>query len=173
MLRTILNRNLLKYSAGHSITCPKCGQIADYRRWVIWESPGGQHGAHCAECHRKILAQVHDDDAPHDYLISIGWQFNTLVDFSPKKAKPRKPAELRTKAQVQKAIHAGHKRERFHSKTDRVFPIGYGVANWPMRETTADDGTVSIDYTGDPVYSAHQISEYVRKYCELNHLTQA
>lgn len=52
----------------------------------------------------------------------------------------------------------------------RKFPQGYGTAPWPMVETVDEDGTVRIDYQGDPVYSAHQIAEYVRKFCELNHL---
>ena len=52
----------------------------------------------------------------------------------------------------------------------RKFPQGYGTAPWPMIETMEEDGTARINYQGDPVYSAYQVAEYVRKFCELNHL---
>lgn len=52
----------------------------------------------------------------------------------------------------------------------RKFPQGYGTTPWPMVETIEPDGTVRIDYQGDPVYSKFQIDEYVRKFCELNYL---
>ena len=55
----------------------------------------------------------------------------------------------------------------------RKFPQCMGQANWPMVETVYEDGTISIDYAGDPVFSAYQVAEYVRKYCELNHLKAA
>lgn len=52
----------------------------------------------------------------------------------------------------------------------RKFPQGYGLRDWPMVETIELDGTVRVDYQGNPVYSKFQIDEYVRKFCELNHL---
>ena len=67
-----------------------------------------------------------------------------------------------------KANRASH--TRYGVDRSREFPQGYGTAPWPMVETVDEDGTVRIDYQGDPVYSAHQIAEYVRKFCELNHL---
>ena len=59
---------------------------------------------------------------------------------------------------------------RYGVDRSRKFPEDYGIASWPMIETVEDDGTIRIDYQGDPVYSAHQIAEYVRKFCELNYL---
>ena len=59
---------------------------------------------------------------------------------------------------------------RYGVDRSRKFPQGYGTAPWPMVETVDDDGTVRIDYQGDPVYSQYQIAEYVRKFCELNNL---
>ena len=50
MERTI-NRNLLKYSAGTAIFCPRCDTVADCRRWVIV----GDCGAMCAPCWDKAL----------------------------------------------------------------------------------------------------------------------
>lgn len=47
-----LERDMLKYSAGHAIFCPKCNCIADYRKWVMVErvSDGKHIGACCADC---------------------------------------------------------------------------------------------------------------------------
>lgn len=67
-----------------------------------------------------------------------------------------------------KANWASH--ARYGVDKMREFPQGYGTANWLMVETVESDGTVRVDYQGDPVYSKLQIDEYVRKFCELNHL---
>ena len=67
-----------------------------------------------------------------------------------------------------RANWASHARYRVDKM--REFPQGYELRDWSMVETIEPDGTVRVDYQGDPVYSAHQIAEYVRKFCELNHL---
>ena len=67
-----------------------------------------------------------------------------------------------------KANRASH--ARYSVDKMRKFPPGYGLRDWPMVETVESDGTVRVDYQGDPVYSKFQIDEYVRKFCELNHL---
>jgi len=176
MLTTILNRNLLKYSAGHAITCPSCGKIADYRRWVIWESPAGQHGANCADCWRKGLAKMHDDK-PHAYLLSIGWQVNTLVDFD---KVPRKPAQIPQKAgkalntYLRRTIHNAHKASGNCTKTDRLFPRTFHP-DWQVLETVQDDGTIDIGFNWESKdLSTRALTDsYVRHYCELNHLKVA
>ena len=40
-MQKTMNRNLLKYSAGHAIFCPHCDQIADYRRWALVDDEQG------------------------------------------------------------------------------------------------------------------------------------
>ena len=67
-----------------------------------------------------------------------------------------------------KANWASH--ARYGVDKMRDFPQGYGLRDWPMVETVESDGTVRVDYQGDPVYSKSQIDEYVRKFCKLNHL---
>ena len=67
-----------------------------------------------------------------------------------------------------KANWASH--ARYGVDKMRTFPQGCGTANWLMVETVESDGTVRVDYQGDPDYSKFQIDEYVRKFCELNHL---
>ena len=57
--------------------------------------------------------------------------------------------------------------------TPRVFPTNYGSKNWPMIETVDEDGVISINYQGDPVYSKLQIDTYVKEYCKLNRLVSA
>lgn len=172
MLQKIMNRNLLKYSAGHHICCPKCDKIADYRQWVIWESPAGQHGAHCADCHREMLVKVHDDK-PHAYLVSIGWQFNTLVDFD---KKQRKPAQIPQKAgkaldtYLRRTIFAGL--IGYRAKQDRLFPAESYAKPVEIIDTVTADGFDSC-YAENAQYSAYQVAEYVAKYCELNHLKVA
>ena len=52
MERTI-NRNLLKYSAGRSIFCGQCDEIADCRRWVMI-THNEDELAMCAPCWDKI-----------------------------------------------------------------------------------------------------------------------
>ena len=162
MLQKIMNRNLLKYSAGHHIFCPKCNKIADYRSWVIWENPNGTTGAHCADCHREMLAKVHDDDKPHAYLVSIGWQFDTLVDFD---KKPRKPAEMPQKAGKALDTYLRTTILRHHAlmgfkRAKPVYPKVIPFGNI----TTNDDGEYS---------SPSMTAEYVARYCEANHLKAA
>jgi hypothetical protein len=163
-LQKTLNRNLLKYSAGHHIFCPICDKIADYRSWVIWESPSrGVSRACCAECF---------DAAQGDKPLPEGW---AIIREGKPKAPKRQGFPTGKKAldsALRKDIHNAHKRLGNCAKVDRIFPLGFGDANWPMVETVSDDGTVSIDYQGDPHYSAYQIAEYVRQYCKANHLIE-
>ena len=75
---------------------------------------------------------------------------------------------------LRKDIFASFKRMGNCTKQDRLFPTHYGVADWPMVTTTfTDTGEIRIDYVGDPVYPAHQVAEYVREFCRLNHLKGA
>lgn len=76
-MQATINRNLLKYSAGLHICCPSCGEIADFRRWVIWESPAGRTGGNCTKCWQNGLDKIHDDH-PEQYLQSIGWTITKL-----------------------------------------------------------------------------------------------
>jgi hypothetical protein len=59
---------------------------------------------------------------------------------------------------------------RYAKDAGRRFPRGIGQSDWPMVETVSDDGEVRIDYAGEPVYSAYQVSEYAREFCRLNRL---
>jgi hypothetical protein len=55
-----LNVNLLKYTAGHLLTCPRCGKIMDYRDTVIVSLANGERAeARCGTCSDawiKVLA---------------------------------------------------------------------------------------------------------------------
>lgn len=165
MLKKTLERNLLKYSAGRAICCPRCNQIADYRSWVIWDSPAGQTGANCADCWRLALAKVHDDK-PHSYLLSVGWQVTTLVDFE-KKPRAKPVNTLKTQAQRTKDVFNSMKRMGNCTKHDRLFPE-YVCAQL-IGNKTAD----GIDYNYDRCaeFSGLQITDYVVEYCRLNRLT--
>ena len=48
-LALTVNRQLLKYSAGRSIFCPRCQDIADAKRWVV-VTLGERTMALCAKC---------------------------------------------------------------------------------------------------------------------------
>jgi hypothetical protein len=116
------------------------------------------------------LDKVHDD-RPHAYLISIGWQVDTLVDFE-KKPKAEKPKGFpRTKAALDKALRADifkqQKRMGNKAKTDRLFPE---CMTAQLIGTATPDG---IDYSYDrpPVSSPDLTRGYVAEYCRLNHLT--
>lgn len=169
MLKKTLERNLLKYSAGRAICCPRCNQIADYRSWVIWDSPAGQTGANCADCWRLGLQKVHDDK-PHSYLLSVGWQVTTLVNFEKKPKEKRKGFPI-TKAALDRALRSDifkqQKRMGNCTKHDRLFPE-YVCAQL-IGNKTAD----GIDYNYDRCaeFSGLQIADYVAEYCRLNHLT--
>ena len=169
MLKKTLERNLLKYSAGRAICCPRCNQVADYRSWVIWDSPAGQTGANCADCWRLALAKVHDDK-PHSYLLSVGWQVNTLVDFE-KKPRAKPVNTLKTQAQRTKDVFNSMKRMGRITKHDRLFPSTLDCYR-PSKliDTVTPDGFDS-SYDSIPVTSPLLTAEYVREFCRLNHLT--
>lgn len=170
-IEKIFGTQMLKYSAGQHIFCPKCRKVSDYRQWVIWESPGGQHGAHCSDCHRDILSKVHDEKQ-HAYLVSIGWKFTTLVDFD----KPvRKPASFPQKAgkalntYLRKDIFKQMRTNGWCTKVDRIFPAESYGKHVEIIDTKTPDGFDSC-YAENAQYSAYQVAQYVAKYCELNHL---
>ena len=169
ILRKTLDKNLLRYSAGRAICCPRCNQIADYRAWVIWDSPSGQTGANCADCWRLALAKVHDDK-PHSYLISIGWQITTLVDFE-KKPRGKAVNTLKMQAQRSKDVFKYHSRMGNTTKTDRLFPAMLDCYQ-PSKliDTVTPDGFDS-SYDRPPISSPQWTIEYVAEYCRLNHLT--
>jgi hypothetical protein len=161
-MESIIKRNFLKYSAGNHIFCPKCDQVADFRRWVTWQSPAGNCGACCSTCWQKALDFVHDNK-PHAYLISIGWEIESLVKFDKVKTVkptfPQKPGKV-LGTFLRKDIFKGHKNDRGHVK-DRVFPSIVHSTGLPI--TRNDDGQWS-----DAIITA----QYVAKFCQLNHLTE-
>lgn len=172
-MQKTINRNMLKYAAGHAIFCPSCGNILDYRASVLWESPSGKNGISCADCWRKGFEKIHDDN-PHEYLISIGWQVNTLVNFS-NKTKPAKPAYPQKPGKalntfLRKDIFKGMKRAGYVAKTDRAFPAQIYGTPCELIDTLTPDGFDS-SYATVPDSSPARTADYVRKYCELNHLT--
>ena len=160
-LQKTLNRNLLKYSAGHHIFCPICDKIADYREWVIVDNGTKTHAC-CAECF---------DAAQGDKPLPEGW---SIVREGKPARKTRQGFPTGKKAldsALRKDIFAAFKRSGYCTKSDRVFPDGYGYGI-KLVETEQSDGSISVWYQGDPHYSAHQIAEYVRKYCKANHLIE-
>ena len=170
-LQRTVHRNLLKYSAGRAITC-QCGRVADWRQWVIVERPDGTiAGNCCATCHD---AAIGDKPLPAGYkVIRHGKPAKTARIKS--EDIPQKPGRA-LNTWLRKTIDAAHAREdnanNCHGQP-RQFPKGFGYINWSMLETTADDGTVTVDYQGDPVFSKLQIDTYVAQFCKLNHLTGA
>lgn len=164
----------LKYAAGRQIFCPSCHVILDYRDSVLWTSPAARTGINCSACWQHGLDKIHDNE-PEKYLLSIGW---TIERYSkPKAEKPKKSASSLPKTRsglntwLRKDIARQFKSHGYHAKQDRLFPVGYSAV--PMVETVGDDGAVDICYSGNPNYSPLQVSEYIRKFCELNHLTGA
>jgi hypothetical protein len=85
---------------------------------------------------------------------------------------PQKPGKALDRF-LRGEITKGHDLNGDCAKQDRLFPRSIGKTNWHMVETISEDGTISIDYAGDPIFSAHQVAEYVRKFCELNYLKVA
>ncbi len=79
----------------------------------------------------------------------------------------KKGAALR--AALARDIAAGHKRNNT-VKSTRKFPDMFQPVE--MAERTDEEGTVHIYYKGDPHVSNYQAAEYIRRFCELNHLTQ-
>lgn len=167
MLKKTLDRNLLKYSAGKAICCPSCGQIADYRRWVISETPAGTILGNCVDCFKKGLSKIHDDN-PVEYLLSIGWQITTIAKLTDKPKKP-KSSPLKTQTQRSRDSLAGHKRLGQISKSDRFFPSH----DYPIAQLIGTKTADGIDYNYDtmPISSPEITAAYVREYCRLNHLT--
>ena len=80
-----------------------------------------------------------------------------------------------TKAALNKALRSTIvKAYRYPKDAGRKFPQGYGTAPWPMLERLTvdaeDNGTVHIDYAGDPHFTPAQTAAYVAEFCKLNHL---
>lgn len=92
-MRAHLQKQELKYSAGRACFCPHCNNIADFRRWVIAESPNGNLWQGCTICFQKSLDLIHSDN-PFQHMIDSGWQINTLVNFNKPKPKAKKPPKL-------------------------------------------------------------------------------
>jgi len=164
MMRKTIDRNLLKYSAGQHIFCPQCQKVADYRTWLIIESPTG-----------KIFYQGcadHVSDSDQSGLIDLGYK---IIKESGKREPaqvPQKPGKA-LDTWLRKTIDRSHAREDKANNCaghGRLFPIGSGCKDWPMLEITGADGTVTIDYQGDPHFSKLQIDAYVAQFCKLNHL---
>jgi hypothetical protein len=82
------------------------------------------------------------------------------------KPLPKSKAALNTF--LRRDIFAAHKRNGVCSKVDRKFPALPGNAT--LVETVADDGTINVDYAGDPHATREQIDAYVAEFCRLNHL---
>jgi hypothetical protein len=62
-LQAKLNRNLLKYAAGHAIFCPACEDIMDARRTVVATIADGRTLVRCAHCWDSIVDKVPDKSA--------------------------------------------------------------------------------------------------------------
>lgn len=160
MLETIIKRNLLKYAAGRAIQC-QCGAIADWRHWVIVERPDGSIAGNCCDkCY---------DTASDGHNLPAG--YTVTRHGKPKKAKPAgfPTSKKALDTALRRDIHSAHKRMGNCTKTDRLFPEGYGTGV-SLVETEQADGSISIWWKGDPNYSRHQVDNYVRLFCELNHL---
>ncbi|HZR80395.1 MAG TPA: hypothetical protein VFD92_04785 [Candidatus Binatia bacterium] len=86
-----LNRNLLKWAAGYSITCRHCGSILDCRRTVILtvEHASGNRSENvmCAACADKLT--------PGDALAKVGARIVETVDGRElfKRSRPARRAE--------------------------------------------------------------------------------
>ena len=161
-MQKTIESNLLKYSAGMHITCPHCDAIADYRRWVIAESPSGANmWQGCTTCFEPVRSQADER----------GWTITTMPQKAPKSprgAYPQKAGRV-LDTFLRKDILKGHKRNGgYIEKVDRFFPEGYRAHE--LIEIPLPDGAVDIQYAGDPVYSKLQIDTYVTEYCRLNNL---
>jgi hypothetical protein len=170
MMRKTVDRNLLKYAAGRTMFCPinGCGKILDWKTTVLVEREDGSHvGTCCADCFDAAQAQK---------PIPTGYRIIREGTGSPKARKPATVPQKPGKALdtwLRKTIDAAHSREDKANNCaghGRLFPKQFGTRDWPMLETVADDGTVTIDYQGDPHFSAQQIADYVAQFCRLNHL---
>jgi hypothetical protein len=166
LMKKTITRNLLKYSAGTHITCPHCDAIADYRRWVIAESPTGANmWQGCSNCFEHVRSQAEER----------GW--TVTRESAPKAAKSPRGAYPQKAGRVldtflRKDILKGHKITSNLAKADRFFPAG--VPDWHIIETTQDNGTVDIGFNWESkdISSRALTDAYVRAYCESNHLTQ-
>ena len=151
-LEKTLKRNLLKYVAGRAITCASCGAILDYRSMVSWTSPAGQTGANCSDCWRKGLDKVHDD-RPHAYLLSIGWQVDTLVDFE------KKPKAMQTTLFTLKTPNG-----EFHVKPENLAKVQKHLDSKPKaKKPKADKRLFPCDSN-----SLRSTRMYVEAYLRLN-----
>ena len=173
LMQKTIESNLLKYSAGMHITCPHCKSIADYRRWVIAESPTGANmWQGCITCWAEKLVDINEKahvTVDLVYLTGQGWTITTMSQKAPKSprgAYPQKAGRV-LDTFLRKDILKGHKRNGGY-KVDRFFPEGYRAHE--LIEIPLPDGAVDIQYAGDPVYSRHQVDTYVAEYCRLNNL---
>ena len=172
-MQTIINRNLLKYSAGRAIFC-QCGQVADWKSWVIAERPDGSIAGNC--CTACYDAAIGDKPLPSGY---------TIIRHGKARKAPAKPGHCDVPQKpgkglntwLRKAINAAHAKEDrlYKCKGDmRQFPKGFGTAPWPMQERLTvdaeDNGTVHVDYAGDPHFTPEQTAAYIAEFCRLNHL---
>jgi hypothetical protein len=62
IMQQVVNQNLLKYAAGHTLTCHKCGNILDCRRTVditVWDGDKiGEHAVRCVTCYDRYCASA-------------------------------------------------------------------------------------------------------------------
>ena len=175
-MQTTINNNLLKFAAGRAITC-QCGAIADWKSWVIVERPDGTIAGNC--CTACFDAAQGDKPLPAGYTI--------IRHGKPAKAAkkpghcdvPQKPGKA-LNTWLRKTIDRAHRIEDRKFKVcgdTRQFPKGFGTAPWPMLERLTvdaeDNGTVHVDYAGDPHFTPAQTAAYVAEFCRLNHLRGA
>ena len=151
MLKTILNRNLLKYAAGRAIFCPKCNEIADYRRWVIATSPSGANTLQCCDkCFDAITAGQEDRLATWDIVRhSVPKALK-----APKNQCPQKPGKVLS-TWLRKATQEQHA----DRQEKRKFPAIVHSSEYAL--TRNEDGEWS-----NPILTA----QYVAKFCQINHL---
>jgi hypothetical protein len=54
-LQLTVARNLVRYAAGHNITCPCCGDLMDQSRTVLLTDTADHCVTMCAECYGKPI----------------------------------------------------------------------------------------------------------------------
>ena len=90
-MKKTLNRNLLKYAAGHHIFCPSCENVLDHKNTVVMTNKRtGNTTVNCGDCHDKLLNKVGEKHG-HDVLQKHLADTYDIVDGRPaKKVKKEK-----------------------------------------------------------------------------------
>lgn len=106
-LQTTVNRNLVKYAVGLAIFCPRCENILDAKRAVVFPNSKGNNQVACGPCFDKA-----DTGLVHGAMGGIVQDGRVLWARAPRAAKPKaaKPAAKRGSfAPLYRAFIAGLK----------------------------------------------------------------